>query len=332
MSKYRFLVIQTAFIGDAILATATLEELQANYPNASIDLLVRKGNESLFENHPHIRNLYIWDKRKNKIINLINTIRSIRKERYTRVINLHRFLSSGLITALSRAKSKASFRKNPLSIACQIRAKHLIGQDNSHEVERNAQLIQDITTKKVRQPKLYLNNQHEDKVKHLKNGQYICVAPTSVWFTKQLPREKWTGLLDKLPPNYKIYLLGAPNDREPCEQIIKETKNKNIQNLAGTLSLLESAALMKDASMNYVNDSAPLHLASAVNAPVTAAFCSTTPELGFGPLSDTKHVIETKEKLECRPCGIHGYDKCPKAHFRCAHQITIDQLISTLYK
>ncbi len=330
METYRFLVIQTAFIGDAILATAVLEELHLNYPRASLDLLVRKGNESLFENHPHIGNLYIWDKSSNKLTNLISTIRAIRKERYTRVINLHRFLSSGLITALSRADSKAAFDKNPLSLACQIRVPHLIGVDHRHEVERNAQLIRDLTTKHVIRPRLYPHKDHEEKVAPLKRSAYICIAPTSVWFTKQLPREKWLGLLEKLPREYNVYLLGAPCDMNECQSLIQASSNQKVKNLAGKLSLLESAALMKDAAMNYVNDSAPLHLASAINARVTAVFCSTTPQLGFGPLSDVKHVVQTNEKLECRPCGIHGYAQCPEKHFRCAGKITIEQLLNTL--
>ncbi|MBK7311575.1 MAG: hypothetical protein IPI93_12510 [Sphingobacteriaceae bacterium] len=52
--------------------------------------------------------------------------------------------------------------------------------------------------------------------------------------------------------------------------------------------------------MNYVNDSAPLHLASATNAPVTAFFCSTVKEFGFYPLSDNSRVIDAGE-MDCRP-------------------------------
>ena len=75
--------------------------------------------------------------------------------------------------------------------------------------------------------------------------------------------------------------------------------------------------------MNYVNDSAPLHIASAMNAPVTAYFCSTLPSFGFGPLSDNANVIQTKQTLECRPCGLHGKRKCPQQHFNCGHQIEV---------
>jgi heptosyltransferase-2 len=79
--------------------------------------------------------------------------------------------------------------------------------------------------------------------------------------------------------------------------------------------------------MNYVNDSAPLHLASAVNASVTAIFCSTVPDFGFGPLSDKSRVVETQEKLDCRPCGLHGFKACPEGHFKCATAIKTEQLL-----
>jgi heptosyltransferase-2 len=82
--------------------------------------------------------------------------------------------------------------------------------------------------------------------------------------------------------------------------------------------------------MNYVNDSAPMHFASAVNAPVTAIYCSTIPAFGYGPLSDNSNIVETHEQLSCRPCGLHGYKACPQGHFKCAFGITNEQLLSAL--
>ena len=67
----KILVIQTAFIGDVVLATALLEKLHGQYPNLAIDILVRKGNESLFQGHPFIHKVVIWDKKKHKQLNLI---------------------------------------------------------------------------------------------------------------------------------------------------------------------------------------------------------------------------------------------------------------------
>ena len=55
---------------------------------------------------------------------------------------------------------------------------------------------------------------------------------------------------------------------------------------------------MADARMNAVNDSGPLHLCSAMDAPVMAIFCSTVPGFGFGPLSTNSEVVETKKDLQ----------------------------------
>ena len=100
--------------------------------------------------------------------------------------------------------------------------------------------------------------------------------------------------------------------------------------MAGRLSFLQSAAMMKTAVMNYVNDSAPLHFASAVNAPVTAIFCSTVRAFGFTPLSERSFIVETTSALPCRPCGLHGKKECPLQHFKCGYSIEIKQLLDTL--
>jgi ADP-heptose:LPS heptosyltransferase len=150
------------------------------------------------------------------------------------------------------------------------------------------------------------------------------MAPASVWFTKQLPKEKWVELIKNIPNGINIYLIGAPSDLQLCEEIIQASSRKGINNLCGQLSLLQSAALMKSAKMNYVNDSAPMHLASAMNAPTTAFFCSTIPEFGFGPLSNESVIMQVSEPLTCRPCGLHGKSACPEGHFDCGYQIDLN--------
>jgi len=73
-----------------------------------------------------------------------------------------------------------------------------------------------------------------------------------------------------------------------------------------------------------------MHFASAVNAPVTAVYCSTIPAFGFGPVSDKSFIVEVQEKLDCRPCGLHGKRECPLGHFHCAKWIKDEQLLETL--
>ncbi|MGI8892029.1 MAG: glycosyltransferase family 9 protein [Bacteroidia bacterium] len=324
----KFLIIQTAFIGDVILATPVVEKLHRDFPGAEIDFLLRKGNEGLLTDHPKIRKLIIWDKKQKKFSNLLKLISGIRKEKYNYVINLHRFANSGIITAMSRGKEKIGFDKNPFSHLYDKKVPHEIDMQTAiHETERNLSLVEHIGEKEFAPPRLYPTDEDYKFTDQFKNKPYIIIAPASVWFTKQLPKEKWIGLIDKLKNNYSIFLIGAPTDITLCEEI-KNASGDAALNLAGELSFLQSAALIRDATMNYVNDSAPLHIASAMNAPVTAVFCSTVPEFGFGPLSFNSTVVQTKLHLECKPCGLHGFMKCPLDHFLCAKSIEVEQLIN----
>ncbi len=321
----KFLIIQTAFPGDVILATPLIEKLHHFFPESKIDFLLRKGNEPLLENHPKLNEIIVWDKRKNKFSHLISILLKIRKNKYGLVINLQRFASSGILTAFSGANNKIGFDKNPFSFLFTKKIRHEIG-NGKHETERNLLLIEHFTDKTFFPPRLYPAEKDFQAVAELKKSKYICIAPASVWFTKQFPKHKWVELINKIPGDYSIYMAGGKNDAGLAEEIIKDSINKKVFNLCGKLSFLQTAALMKDAGMNFVNDSAPLHIASAMNAPVTAIFCSTIPAFGFRPLSEKSVIIETKEILSCRPCGLHGKNACPEGHFKCAEKISVNDI------
>ena len=254
---------------------------------------------------------------------MLKLIALVRSKNYDVVVNVQRFSSSGLITALSGARLKIGFSKNPLSFTFDKKIGHrLIGQ---HETGRNLSLIKDLTDTDYVRPRLYPQKEDYQKVQAFQQSPYLVIAPTSVWFTKQFPPEKWVELILAQDEEWNIYLLGAPSDFQACEEIRELCERESVFNLAGKLSLLESAALIEKSKMTYVNDSAPMHMASSVNAPTNAVFCSTIPSFGFGPLGDGSKVIQTQKKLSCRPCGLHGKKKCPLEHFDCAYSIKKEQ-------
>ncbi len=304
-----------------------MENLHRKYPDAAIDVLVKKGTESLFASHPYIRKLYIWDKSDKKLKNLYKILKEVQSERYDLVINVQRFFLTGFLTAFSRAGKTVGFNKNPFSVFFSKRLKHKIREGEFHETERNLLLIQNLVQETEKRPVLYPSKQDDALTSPYKTHKYICVAPASLWHTKQYPADKWVEFLQQLPDDLYVYFLGSPADHTLCEEISKRSSHGNSMNLAGKLKLLETASLQRDAHMNFVNDSAPMHLASAVNAPVTAIFCSTIPAFGFGPLSTDSEVLETEEKLDCRPCGLHGLRECPEKHFDCAYTIKTERLL-----
>jgi heptosyltransferase II len=346
----QFLIIQTAFLGDAVLATALLEKLHACYPDAAIDLVVRKGNEGLFgaappaadrahtaHQHPFLRTLFVWNKGTHKNRALFRLIGELRAVRYDHIINCQRFLSTGLMTVLARGGETCGFSKNPLSFLFHRSVEHHIPEPASirgrdlpvqgtevHEVDRLNALIAHLTDDSRPLPVLYPSARALEEAAPFSTGHYVCIAPASVWATKQWPEEKWIELASSLPATDRVLLLGAPGDVDLCTRIARAAGRGEV--LAGRLSLLGTAVLMQGARMNYVNDSAPLHIASAMGAPVTAVFCSTVPAFGFGPLRPNGRVAQREEPLYCRPCGLHGHRRCPEGHFRCAHEIRVEQV------
>jgi len=326
----KILVIQTAFIGDVVLATSLIENLHQQFPEVKIDMLVRKGNESLFQAHPFLNQVLVWDKKNNKYQNWVGLLFKIRSIQYDVVLNAQRFAATGAWTAFSKAKIKIGFDKNPFSFLFTHAVVHQFSEKGQHEIDRNHQLLSSLFMTKVAMPKLYPTSSDELAVSSYQQLPYLCIAPASVWFTKQFSLEKWVDLINEVPFKGCIYLIGGPGDKLLCDQILQKINRRSVVNLAGRLSFLASAALQKKAVLNYVNDSAPMHFASAVNAPVVAVYCSTLPNFGFGPLSDHSFVVQTNEALSCRPCGIHGKKQCPLKHFDCAKTIKMDQLIAPL--
>ncbi len=328
----KILVIQTAFIGDVVLSTALLESLHKEYPDITLDILVRKGNEALFNNHPFINSVLIWNKKEKKYIHWLQILQQIRNADYDVVINVQRYAATGLWTAFSNAKIKIGFDKNPFSFLFTHKIKHLAEQNGLHEIQKNHELLSAIGDMTLCKPKLYPSSTDVLKITSFQTKPYICIAPASVWFTKQFPMEQWVKFLNDLVFEGTVYIIGGPGDKRLGDTIIASLPNSQneIVNLAGQLDFLASAALQAKAVLNYVNDSAPMHFATAVNAPVVAIYCSTIPDFGYGPLSAQSFIVQTQQQLTCRPCGIHGKKACPLGHFSCANTIQMQQLLEPL--
>lgn len=307
----KVLIIQTSFPGDTILASSMAESLHTSIPHAEIHFLVRKGNESLFVDHPFLKKIWIWDK-KSKFRSALSLIRSFRKEKFDQVINLQRFFMTGLMSVLSGANRIVGFDKNPLSMFYSKKVKHKF-ENGLHETKRNHKLIEDIAPL-FKQAALY------PAPIEISSKPYIVLAPASVWYTKQWPETYWIELGKMLQKAYEIVLLGGPVDVDLCARIEKGI-GENVINTCGKYSLLASAAIIKSAQAIVCNDSAPAHLATAVNTPTVQIYCSTSTEFGFSAQAEKTIILETDLELNCRPCNNHGLKACPLEHFSCAKSI-----------
>jgi heptosyltransferase-2 len=162
-----------------------------------------------------------------------------------------------------------------------------------------------------------------------KKDKIVGIAPGSVWATKRWLPERFAQVSQLLmnEAGTKVVFLGSEDDRDICERIANLTKGKPVI-LAGRTNILQSAAMISLCKVILSNDSAPVHIASAMKRPVVAIFGSTIPEFGFAPYGVDHLIIE--KKMDCRPCGIHGRKECPQKHFRCMKDITTEEVFQAV--
>lgn len=328
MASRSILFIQTAFLGDVVLATAALEAWHAAHPEDAVDVLVRQPMEALFEGHPFVRHVHAWDKRpRTKGRDWRRLIRTIRKKRYDVVVNLHRHASSGVLTALSMAPVRLGYANNPLAWRFTHRKAHQWG-DGTHEVERHMMLLSELLENPQGEPRLYPGPEHRSEATKFAADQSVLVMPGSQWATKAWPEGQFSSLLDQT--DGPVLLMGAPGERALCERLAEG--RPMVSSAAGELSLLGVAAAIGMAKAVVVNDSAPMHMASAMDAPTVALFASTVPRFGFGPRSTRHVVLEPPNDMACRPCGVHGRKRCPEGHFRCGWDLSVARVHQALLK
>jgi len=323
----KVLIIQTAFLGDAVLITSLLEKIRLESPNTLVHLLVRKGLEDIFKaySHSHLAQVWTYDKR-NKLNSWWSLRNDFTKEKFDQVFVAQRFFGMGLLSIFIGAKKVVGFDKNPLSLFFDEKVPHEFGQ-GKHETERNTQLLTSWLGRTLYKPFLYAGDAGQMPI-NLQFKKYLCISPGSVWETKRFPVHKWIEFIHSLPLYQEIVLMGSADEKHLSGEIEQAFtgSGRHIHNACGQFNLIEAMVVFQNSQMAFVNDSGPLHICSAMNIPTVAIFCSTIPTFGFGPLAEQNKIIEVREKLACRPCGDHGKKSCPEIHFNCGNSIDVKEM------
>jgi heptosyltransferase II len=153
----------------------------------------------------------------------------------------------------------------------------------------------------------------------------VALAPGSVWATKRWPY--YPELAALIRTHARVVIVGSPADRPLADTI--RARVPDAIGATGRLSLLGSAELLGRCIAVVSNDSAPVHLASAMNVPTLAVFGPTVPGFGFGPVADVSDVAG-HDSLACRPCHRHGPQRCPLGHWRCMGELSAHEVFQAL--
>jgi heptosyltransferase-2 len=333
MKTDKILIIQTAFLGDVILALPMVQTLKAHLPDSKIDFLCIPNTRPVLMNHPDLNRVIPYDKKGGDVIDkFIEVLAEIREEEYDVVICPHRYSRSALLTYYSEAKLRIGFETSSLSFLLTNKVKYV---KDSHEINRNLDLLRALPglqydeSKVTLKPRLYPNNDDIELVNHflgLKRSNLVTLAPCSRWFTKQLTIDKSKEIVHELLFNgHNIALIGGNDDAVYCNKLVNELNDQSIINLAGKLTPLQSYEVIRMSKALITVDSASQHLGAASDTPVILIYGSTDISFGFYPLT-SKHKIIENNTLDCRPCTDHGRDSCPKQHFKCIADLNAGEI------
>lgn len=328
----KLLIIHTAYIGDIILSTPFIESLYANDKSAEIYYVTTKLGAQVLANNPYIKEVIVYDKRGEHkgLKGFLRMSERLKKYHFDRAYIFHRYLRSVALAKFAKIPERIGYDVSGGSWMLTQKVPYIKGV---HEVER---LLRFEDFKERKTPiklygcftleqgvdQLFMKN-HVDDRKPL-----IALAPGSKWFTKQWPMEYVSALLELLSKKeVQVLLIGGKE-----ESLLDISKNhENVIDLMGHTSLLEVYEIFRRCDVVVSNDSSPIHFASATKAKVIAIFGATVKELGFYPWSENSIVLEDLD-VECRPCGLHGGESCPKGHFECMRNITPERVLLEIEK
>lgn len=329
----KILILRLSSIGDILLTTPFIRMVRSRFPTAHISYIVKKEFAVLLQQNPHINNLIIFDS-KEGYSGLKKLRAQLQKENFTYIYDLHNNLRTNRLVKGLHSAQLYQIDKSKLKRALLVYLKLNLFSQITRIPERylsvgKAQNIKD----DGKGLELFFDTQSEEKVNNIlaqhniQNKRFICIGPGAAHFTKMWPIKKVMQLTNTITQNHKISVLflGGKNEAE----LIPESTNPLIINLAGQLSLMESAIVLKQSIGLVCNDSGLMHLASAVNTPLVTVFGSTTQQLGFAPYRSQSVVLENNA-LWCRPCTHIGRKKCPLGHLNCLNTISAEMVYNAI--
>lgn len=321
------LVIQTSFLGDTVLTTPLLADLAERGP---VDVVVTPQSAPLLANHPAVGKVIVYDKRGRDegVLGFAGMAAQLRRNRYAAAYHAQGSVRSAALSLTAGIRERVGF---VTSAGRRLYTRCVPYIENEHHALRLRRLAGVEPTSPAR-PRLYPGDAERNAVDALlgeaglADEAFVAMAPGSVWATKRWPH--YSDLASLLQS--RIVIVGAAADRELARTIVQSVGPRAID-ATGQLSLLASAELISRARALVTNDSAPLHLASAMETPTVAIFGPTVPEFGFGPLAP-RSVVLGVASLACRPCDRHGPQRCPLGHWRCMREISPRQVADAVHE
>lgn len=333
------LIVLIAGIGDLILASKSFRAIRNGFPDSKIHLITSADAAPLARQYKYIDQIWkfpIREIRKKKLVlfDMLKIALQLRKIKYSTIINLHPVASikgafrMSILFALLRAPVKVGHDYKGFGFFINKKVPANIFQ-NRHYVDAYMSIALFAGGKPDSKGiEVFYDVTSEEKWRHLfkekllnQHMSIVAVNPGSDQPKKRLHPDRLAAFADRLVEqcNARIILLGGPGEMG-ISQYVQDAMNNDAINLAGKLTLNDLVYIISQLDLLITNDSAPMHIAAALNTKQVAIFGPGYPEL-FRPYTSSDNYILIYKHLDCRPCNNK---EC--GHITCIESITSEEV------
>lgn len=340
---HRILLVKPSSLGDIIHALPVLHCLRAKYPAARIDWLIGSAFASLLDGNADVSERILFDRKKFSRVGLswtatrdfLRFVGDLRRRRYDLVVDLQGLFRSGFLTRATGAAVRIGFADAREGAAVFYTNKIQPSHSDMHAVDRNLRIGELLGFESdpvkfelsldgpVREQARALLREHGLR----DNERLVVIAPGARWETKIWSAENFTRVMNMLvsqDPFIICALLGGPEDRPLCNQIIARCRDERAFSLAGKTTIRQMIALLERASVVLCHDSAPMHAAAALGRPLVCLTGPTNPAR-TGPYRRLDDVLRLD--LPCSPCYLRKLSQCGYEH-RCMRDLRVEDVVA----
>ncbi len=328
----KILVIKYSALGDAILIISALRAIRNKFPDAFIAILAGPKTKEVYKNCPYIDEIIMSDfkKRNAGIMGMWLLKRKIKKYKFDISIDIQNNNRSHILAFLAKIPKRYGYNRK-LGMLCN----NAIENDRPYLSPIRHQfyvlkelgiVLNDDSLKLWPDKEAYdrvekLFKEYNVKTDSVKIG--INIGASKEWVTKNLSPEKIGKLCDELNKrNLDIILTGMESQFDIRDKIISNTNSKVID-LVGKTDFSVLVSLIDMLDLYITPDSAPLHIAAAMNTPFIAYFGPTDPKRHLPPANEYKLLYKD---ISCSPC----YSKVCKLNNKCLKMITVEEIVKAV--
>ena len=319
--KVKILIIRLSSIGDIVLTSLVVRCLKNQVKNAEIHFVTKQQFASILESNPYIDKVHVLDD------NFGDLIDKLLPEKFDYIIDLHHNFRS---TRLKRNLRTKAFSVNKLNWQKMLLIRFKINRlPQKHIVDR---YLETTATLQIENDgkglDYFIPEKDEFKISDLPlpfQKGFVAFVIAGTYKTKKLPVEKISEICRKI--NFPVILLGGKKEFDEGEKVLSQSKG-NVLNFAGKISLNRSASLVREAKVVLTNDTGLMHIAAAFQKKILSFWGNTVADFGMVPYQPhpVSRLMEVAN-LKCRPCSKLGFQKCPKKHFSCMNDISVDEAV-----